>query len=379
MRSTFLFAPVAGSGVEGRGLSERGIVLRNVLQVEELSPNIARNGKTVTVGPYIYSERQKAFENNQLEQYRKTVDDTKKRKQPAKKQPGSPEEHQEQPMGNDREEEQQFMAPQASNSEQLLANFYAWEAQQRRSAANLKKRKLTKEEEEDVKKDMSRLLDQLRQVVVSYYRDAIELQRQDRSDAIPDAELRYNRLREPIVRELEERRAEVYGSARDPTTQQFQHQPYMQPVYRPGMSNSAPFVPPQASQEEHQERESQNLPSTGDSAPAWYYRDPSGRQQGPFSLAQLRQWSPSLPPDLGVWRDGAMTTASLTTVLSEANASATDPAAEVWKYVDPHGNVQGPFNLRTLNSWIHYFPANICVFMDGRPPVPLRSLVGAAS
>lgn len=59
--------------------------------------------------------------------------------------------------------------------------------------------------------------------------------------------------------------------------------------------------------------ETSTVPFSADSAPSadnsemdkmWHYQDPSGNNQGPFSMLQLRKWSTSgyFPPDLRIWR-----------------------------------------------------------------------------
>lgn len=38
----------------------------------------------------------------------------------------------------------------------------------------------------------------------------------------------------------------------------------------------------------------------------WYYRDPQGRVQGPFSVTSLKRWNDAnyFPPDFKVWKTG---------------------------------------------------------------------------
>lgn len=47
-------------------------------------------------------------------------------------------------------------------------------------------------------------------------------------------------------------------------------------------------------------------PSCGLGSMVWYYRDPRGYQQGPFSLEMLKLWSDAhyFPPDFKVWMVG---------------------------------------------------------------------------
>ena len=496
-----------------RSKDEAKEVLRNgpEVSIDNVNPSMARNGRTITVGPYIYSERQKAYENNQLEEFKKTVDESiptsraygkpyavKDERSPAQRTavppgppssappppgppksndiplPGLPPEGDSGPSDSglalvDDEQQpalsSQFqprkkgpaagargapplqladsdpplqLQPQppvsappepgaggpvlqpAPPSKAPLQPQQQQQLQQQSVAVGAKgsvaakRKRAAGQDDETAKQEISKMQDHLRHIMVGYYRDALALQGQGEWQTMLHVDEGFGQLRDQQVQELEERRAEVYGSPKD-TPQLSHHQPYLQPVWRPESIGFTPATASQATPIPHQRHSSQRdagmstsqpvqqhhqhpqpqvqakpqshisagsvglSPNGSDeSVPLWHYRDPSGQQHGPFSLSQLRQWSESLPHDLGIWQDGAITCATLSHVLSgKENASIGDMNANVWKYLDASGNVQGPFSLTQLAQWHQFFPPRHTVFTDGRPPLELTGLLGS--
>lgn len=565
-----------------RSKDEAKEVLRNgpEVNIERVDPAMARNGRTITVGPYIYSERQKAFENNQLEEYKKHVDDTpttrsrgkaassanssstsqnaastsgnlpanadaasnapaattaaapgndlalpglppegesgatssgglallnddsgqpnhfsnhpvpphpppgppaggtgaaagakglqslqladrepalqpqappaafhqhtppppppqppasaapaptaiaanppQQPQQPLPAQvPHAPPHQQLQPATQQQQQQQQHYHP---HHQQFLHSQQPQQAlaQQQPNLQRGKRKRYSALDDDSAKREISKMQDNLRHIVVAYYREALAMQGNSDWHNLVRLDELFTHMRATHVQDLEERRSDVFGAPKDSSTPQLSHhQPYLQPVWRPesvGFSSASTQNPapiphqqhppltqrqpqvPQQQQGQAQAAEPQRgqlgtsvSQSTGapssvaassseEMVPKWYYRDPQGQQHGPFSLSQLRQWSSNLPQDLGIWQDGALTTAPLSYVLSgQENASLSDSNANVWKYLDTSGKMQGPFSLGQLVQWQQFFPPRHTVFTDGRAPVELSTLLNGGS
>ncbi|CAH2051656.1 unnamed protein product [Thlaspi arvense] len=68
--------------------------------------------------------------------------------------------------------------------------------------------------------------------------------------------------------------------------------PELSPRIAPEISTAPPVVVPQPA------------PTSNDSEKIWHYKDPSGKVQGPFSMAQLRKWNNTgyFPAKLEIWK-----------------------------------------------------------------------------
>ncbi|GMH25172.1 hypothetical protein Nepgr_027015 [Nepenthes gracilis] len=81
----------------------------------------------------------------------------------------------------------------------------------------------------------------------------------------------------------------------------------------------------------------------GDLEKIWYYRDPSGRNQGPFCLFQLHKWSSNgyFPSDLRIWRinetqDQSVLLIDALTTDEYAGKKCNDREDDAWKDREPN-------------------------------------------